>query len=465
MTTTKKINHLYWRAGFGLSAEEWSQKQSVRLDACINELFEQAKQKEQIFSTSVTLPNYSNSRLKSMSKKEQNELRKQGLKMVRQLNVEWVERMGNPAESALLEKMTLFWHGHFACVTKTPELAFRQLSTIRKNALGSFRSLLHDMSRDVSMIRFLNNQQNKKRSPNENFARELMELFTIGRGHYTEQDIKEAARAFTGWSGDYQGDFIFRKRQHDFGEKTFMGKTGTFGGRDIIEMILSRPETALFVTRKIYRFFVNEQVDEKRVITLANYFFETDYNITLLMRRIFESDWFYDQQNVGTRIKSPVELLAGMTRQLQLHFDEVKSSLFIQKALGQILFNPPNVAGWKGGKAWIDNSTLMIRLNLVTYLVLGTDVDLRTKDEFEAIKRGFRFKKINGQVDISPIQEKFDYVENRQKTFDQLKAFLIVPKTDHTKSFFDPFVVQESNTDYIKSLMIRLMSLPEYQLC
>ncbi|MDV7393426.1 DUF1800 family protein, partial [Arthrospira platensis SPKY1] len=154
-----------------------------------------------------------------------NEERKQELldkerQLVFSLNAKWIHRMASPVASPLLERAALFWHGHFACTSNLGLLASGQLSTLRRHALGNFRDLTLAMARDAAMIRFLNNQQNKKEQPNENFARELMELFTIGRGHYTEQDVKEAARAFTGWSSNLRGEFVFRKFQHDYGAKT-----------------------------------------------------------------------------------------------------------------------------------------------------------------------------------------------------------------------------------------------------
>ena len=150
---------------------------------------------------------------------------------------------------------------------------------------------------------FLNNQQNKKQHPNENFAREVMELFTLGRGNYTENDIKEAARAFTGWGYNVGGDFVFRKNQHDTGTKTVLGKTGNFDGDDIIDILLEQKQTAIFITKKVYKFFVNENIDAEKVEWLGNRFFQSGYNIKNLLEDIFISDWFYAEKNIGTKIK------------------------------------------------------------------------------------------------------------------------------------------------------------------
>ncbi|MEM9819648.1 MAG: DUF1800 domain-containing protein, partial [Bacteroidota bacterium] len=348
MTHQQKVQHLYWRAGFGQSPAEWKAQENQSLSTIIHQLFTAAQNAREL-PTSTSLISREMAAMNESSKKEK---RKQARRAVLRLNQEWIERMANPSHPVLLEKMTLFWHGHFACITRQPHLAGQQLQTIRQHALGNFKDLVLAMAKDVSMIRFLNNQQNKKRKPNENFARELMELFTIGRGNYTEQDIKAAARAFTGWSSNLRGEYKFKRRQHDYGSKTFMGKTGNFGGEDIIDILLERRETAQFISRKVYRYFVNEKVDERRVSALAAQFYQSNYNITALMKQIFSSDWFYAPENVGVKIKSPIELLVGMMRSLNVQFAQAKGMLFVQKALGQILFRPPNVAGWPGGKSW-----------------------------------------------------------------------------------------------------------------
>ena len=214
------------------------------------------------------------------------------------------------------------------------------------------------------MLQFLNNQQNRKQHPNENFAREVMELFTIGRGNYTEQDVKEAARAFTGWGANVKGEFVFRRFQHDTGIKTIFGKTGNFDGDDVIDILLEQKATAYFISYKVYRFFVNEEADIEKIDWLAGRFYQSGYKIASLMEDIFTSEWFYEDKNIGAKIKSPIELLAGIRRILPMSIEEEEAQLIIQRILGQMLFYPPNVAGWPGGKSWIDSSSLMMRMRL-----------------------------------------------------------------------------------------------------
>ena len=195
-------------------------------------------------------------RLQKLSQEEKKMLRKQSVQDLKNLNLTWLSEMIN-SEAQLREKMSLFWHGHFAC--RVINIYFQQqlLNTIRENALDNFGDLLREVSKSPAMLAFLNNQQNKKQHPNENFAREVMELFTMGRGNYTEQDVKEGARAFTGWGFNLKGEFVNRPFLHDNGIKQFLGKTGNFDGDDIIDILLEQQQTATFIVRKIYKQFVN----------------------------------------------------------------------------------------------------------------------------------------------------------------------------------------------------------------
>ena len=452
------INHLYWRAGFGLSPQEWKIRQGWTIEQAVNDLFSTAQRNASLATGSAPDINP-----RELDRDMVMELRKKERRKVAQQNVDWIKRMANPEEPALLERMSLFWHGHFACTTRNSYLASMQLNTLRDNALGNFRDLVLAMARDVSMIRFLNNQQNRKEQPNENFARELMELFTIGRGNYTEEDIKEAAKAFTGWSSNLKGEFVFRNRWHDYGTKTFMGKKGRFNGDDIIDIILEKRETAEFITAKIYRYFVNQELDPGIHRDLANFFYHSGYNIESLMRRIFLSDWFYDAHNRGAKIKSPVELLAGMIRSLNIQMENDLGLLLVQRALGQTLFNPPNVAGWPGGRSWIDNSTLLLRLNLPGYLFNGSEANIRGKDSLKAQQRGGATRLV-ASIDL---QTYFKELGNtsRDEILEILGSYLLVTSTPLEKELVDRMAGNGNNQDYIKASLLAFLSLPEYQVC
>ncbi len=454
------IHHLYHRVGFGLSPQQWQRRQSWRRDEALSELLRHSGK-----ASALPLPESSlaSSGMRSMSREQRAELFKAERGRVAEQNAAWLQRMAEEDQPALLERMCLFWHGHFACESRLGQLAVQQLNSIRQHALGNFRELLLAVARDPGMIRYLNNQQNRKGQPNENFARELMELFTLGRGHYTEKDVKEAARAFTGWSSNLRGEYVFRARQHDYGSKTIFGKSGRFGGEDVIDAILEKRDAARFITRKLYRYFVNEQVDENRVAELSRQFYESGYDIGRLMQEMLCSDWFYASRHMGSKFKSPVELLAGMMRQLGIRGLGTRQLVGLQRALGQVLFNPPNVAGWPGGRNWIDNSTLMVRLQLPEALYRASEFSFQLKEEPE--REGFR--KLRGLKAEFRWQPLYDLVEgqNEEAAFETLASYLLaVPPRIRWKDL-QPHVSGASTAAFVQTLSIRLMSLPEYQLC
>ncbi|MEZ5040909.1 MAG: DUF1800 domain-containing protein [Saprospiraceae bacterium] len=456
----ENINHLYWRAGFGLSMPEWKEKRNWSTQQAVQQLFDVAQQKGPITPQAEALTTFD----PNMTESSKAERLKQEKRLVVLQSSDWIKRMASTEESPFLERMCLFWHGHFACQTKIAALATNQLNTIRQHALGHFRDLLLAITKDASMIRFLNNQQNKKQKPNENFARELMELFTIGRGHYSETDIKEAARAFTGWSSDLNGAFVFRPALHDYGSKTFFGKNGRFDGTDIIDLILEKRETAVFLTQKIYRYFVNEKLDHRIVEDLAKQFYDSDYHIGQLMRTIFTSDWFYLPANKGVKIKSPVALIAGMIRSLNIQFENELALVFIQKSLGQSLFNPPNVAGWPGHKNWIDNSTLLLRLNLPAFLFNSQEVNFRLKEEFEATQRNKATQRLAATVDLQPIYEHL-----KGKPLEQqlalLSTFFLLQASPPSIDLFRQMTRGKTEEEALKLLVMGILSLPSYQMC
>ncbi len=454
-----QIKQLLWRAGFGPSPQEWLRYRQMNPVQAYSELRRQAVKPKPLpmpeFLFDGTLPD--------INKETVLELREKSIRQVIEVNTAWMERMANPAEPALLERMTLFWHGHFACRMLDGRLAVQYLNTIRKHALGNFKDLLLGIAQTPAMIRYLNNQQNRKQQPNENFARELMELFTLGRGQYTERDIKEAARAFTGWSSNLRGEYVFRAFQHDTGQKTIFGKSGTFGGEEVIDLILKKPEAAEFIVRKIYRYFVHPSLDEQRVQDLSRTFFASNYDIGELMESIFSSEWFYAPGNQGKKIKSPVDFAVGMTRQLELQFPDPRSWILLQKGLGQQLINPPNVAGWPGGRSWIDNSTLMLRLNIPSYLFGLDQINFRPKAGLKAMQEEEDVRKLSVQF---PDNNFNGLVSGRadQADFQALRDFLIV-NGDHISYDFLKRALQQNGPKAVTEMGIRLMSLPEYQIC
>jgi uncharacterized protein (DUF1800 family) len=278
----------------------------------------------------------------------------------------WANRM-LATRRPLEEKLTLFWHGHFATgenKVRDYRMMLRQNEMFRAHASGNLRDLLTGILKDPAMLVYLDNGENVKRHPNENFGRELLELFTMGVGNYTERDVREAARAFTGWTNDVL-TFKLDRDQHDFGDKTFLGRSGTFDGGDIIDIILGQPVTGEFVAAKLYRFFVRDEIAASVKSELGRSFRDGGYQIKPLLKRVFLSRDFYSPPSFATQIKSPVHLTVSTYKKLGLReVPTIPDFGRMISSLGQSLFDPPNVAGWAGGRTWITPSTLLQRGNL-----------------------------------------------------------------------------------------------------
>ncbi len=476
--------HIWWRAGFGPPADLVYALSKQEPDELFHSILKASEKRPALFDLAdpelkemMSRNTTAMMKMQALKPQEKQLIRNQSVQDIARLNIRWLQEMtDSPAQ--LREKMALFWHGHFA--TKTVNILYDQalLNTIREHALGNFRDLLFQVSKSASMIRFLNNNQNKKGHPNENFARELMELFTVGRGNYSESDVKESARAFTGWGTTLEGDFDFRDRQHDDGVKSFFGKRGNLSGEDILEILLSQKQTAIFITRKIYRFFVNEKVDEGRVNKLAEEFYGNGYDIRLLMISIFTSTWFFDPKNVGTQIKSPVVWLAGMRRQLPMEIQNPLVQLVLERLLGQVLFAPPNVAGWPGGIHWIDSSSLMLRMQIPGIISRSDAIVSNPKDD-DDLMMGMRDKSLamNIRKLRNPGMKFFqadifwsEYIKNFNKTpenaiYRTVCDFLLQKPLPLKEEEMTKYIDESCRDAKIKSLTVRVMGTPEYQLC
>ena len=379
------IQHLYWRVGFGISISELDNLKSDSKSNIITSIFSKSKVVN-LLQLDLSELNPIKSKNPKVLKREMGEaafqkLRQKGRQKVKDLNHAWIDRLSEPS-SILREKMTLFWANIFVCRDNNIFHIQHYNNTLRRHALGDFRNFVKAIAKEASMSKYLNNRQNVKESPNENFARELMELFTLGVGNYTEKDIKESARAFSGWSFKNNGDFFLRKQKHDYEEKTFFGKTGHFNGDDIIDIILEQKQCAKFICIKVYKYFVNPNVDQDRLEEITTLFYK-EYNIEKLMQHIFTSDWFYNEENIGAKIKSPIELLVGIHRVVPVTFNKKKQLHYLQKMMGQVLLYPDNVSGWKGDKNWIDSNTLMFRMKLPSLLLNNAIINLEEKGAFE----------------------------------------------------------------------------------
>jgi uncharacterized protein (DUF1800 family) len=473
MSDFQKNHHLLWRAGFGPAVEQWpdldrfppqqfwqalvraSKKNPESIDVAANAI-------DGLILGAQTFAELSKKELDADQRKELQQRNRNG---IRDLNTRWMRRMVN-SSAQLREKMAFFWHGHFACRNLNVLYQQQLLDILRQNALGNFGTILKSVSRSAAMLNFLNNQQNRKDHPNENFAREVMELFTMGRGHYTEKDIKEAARAFTGWASNFQGEFVFRRFQHDFGSKTVLGRTGNFDGEDILDLLLEQKQTAVYLTTKLYRFFVHDTPDPKRIEWLADRFYRNQYEILPLLEDIFTSDWFYAPKHIGTRIKSPVELLVGIQRVLPIEFNDPSGLLLLQRGLGQVLFYPPNVAGWPGGKTWIDSSSLMLRMR-VPRLLLGEDEwNFQTKSD-DDVQMGMMQnmqRRFEGTINWSLLLKACEGIPVDQLT-DRLMDSLLLIRDPRSVGPIRSYSKTVDRDTAIRSLTAHILSIPEYQLC
>ncbi len=338
---------------------EWASKERALADMRMN-----VEQRREALQTT-----------RGMSAEEADRARREMFRKVQQQNRAhalemqgwWFRRILH-TKAPLREKMTLFWHDHFASSVqkvKQPILMLRQNELFRRHALGSFHELTQAIVTDPAMMLYLDTQNSRKGMPNENFAREVMELFTLGEGQYSEDDIREAARAFTGYQLDrFSGKVQHVKRQWDDGRKTLFGKTGNFDGNDVVDLIFDQPQAPRFIARKIWEFFAYENPSERAVNALAAILRQADFKTEPLLREIFLSREFYSEAAMRTQIKSPVQFIVQLLKQLEISDPPAGFPILAQQQLGQILFMPPNVAGWDWGQAWINTNTLLTRYNL-----------------------------------------------------------------------------------------------------
>ncbi|MCE9589569.1 MAG: DUF1800 domain-containing protein [Planctomycetes bacterium] len=391
-----QARHLLHRAGFGGTPKQIDAVHEMGLDGAVNFLVDYdnidvSHLGTPRFDPDIMKPVPPEQRMAAQAARRENDKAEierlrmlflqrqaQDLTQMRRIEQWWLSRMIE-SPRPLEEKLTLLWHGHFATNHRTIHdswLMLEQNRFFRQNAAGNFADLARGIVRDPAMIHFLNNDSNRKMHPNENLARELMELFTLGEGHYSEQDIKEGARALTGNTAD-DNDFAFNARAHDTGEKTILGQRGTFDGEGFVRVLLNRPECPLFIARKLYRHFVgdiNVEPDPAQaaaIIALAKSLVENRYELRPVLKTLFSSKHFYDPRVMGSMVKSPAQLLVGTVRTLDTPPRDLDILTEAMAMMGQKLFDPPSVAGWDGGRGWINTSTLFVRQNVSAYLVAG----------------------------------------------------------------------------------------------
>ena len=378
------LAHLMRRAGFGATRDE--------LEACARDGYEATVDRLLDTSNPVSMSEYL---IRRFHPDESSMLNGLAGKYA------WLYRM-TTTDAPLVEKMALFWHGIFATgypkVINSKPLS-DQIRMFKRWGIGSFKALLVELSKDPAMIIWLDNHQNHKGAINENFGRELLELFSMGVGNYTEDDVKECARAFTGWTignreymeirsnrdsdwpyGRISWHFDYRTEDHDDGEKEFLGQTGTFNGEDIVDIICRQPATARFISRHMYHFFVADEPpvpqwpyepprDSEAIDVLSQAYFDGKYDIGFMLRALFNSDFFKSEGCWYEKVKSPAELVTGVLRlteaQDRPRYETIGKGQRIEY-MGQMLNNPPSVEGWDGGLAWIDTGALVERMNFAS---------------------------------------------------------------------------------------------------
>ncbi|HVK59518.1 MAG TPA: DUF1800 domain-containing protein [Candidatus Kapabacteria bacterium] len=468
--------HLLNRAGFGGTPAEIEKLTALGPEKAIDSLlnFESipdatqnpqwAKVDPDRFNKYKTMRDATPEQKQEMRREEQRSQRNE----LQELRQWWLERMAR-GPRPLQEKLVLFWHGHFATSAqkvKDSYLMWKQNEVFRRHGSSDWLTLLTEVSKDPAMLVWLDQAQSRKQHPNENFAREVMELFSLGEGHYTEKDITEAARAFTGWSYDrLNQDFIYRRNQHDDGPKTIFGKTGAFSGDDVLKLIVSQPQTSRFIARKLWTFFAAEKVSEGLIETLAVIFRANRLQFRPLLRAMFLSEEFYAPEVMRQQVKSPVQWLVSSVRMLERNLPPAQLSANALRQLGQDLLLPPNVKGWDGGLSWITTSNLLNRYNYAGYLVLGEN-PINTPKNPAGKKRRMRLRGANS-VDVAAV-----FPESVRKDKNLLAAAVqkrllhgeLKPENQKTLQAYLDSQGELDDVDVLHALRL-VMCTPEFQLC
>jgi len=464
--------HLANRAGFGATPETIVTLTGHYLTDIVDQLMDIPADAWQVPPPDWVNENSADRAERIARRSLSEEERQKVLQMLRQaarenmINLQgwWLNRM-LATPHPLLEKLTLFWHGHFATSNEKvqhPYAMYLQNQTLRRHAAGNWKKMLVAISRDPAMLIYLDNAQSNQQQPNENYARELMELFTLGEGNYTEDDVRAAARAFTGWGIEGERmEFRFRPGAHDNGKKKFMGKAGRLDGTDIIDRILKQPEAAPFICKKLWSFFAYDNPENHIVADLARILVQSHYEWKPVLQAMFNCDAFYSARAMRTQIKSPVQWLVGSCRYLGIPMPDPPVAVAITRMLGQQLFAPPSVKGWDGGYSWITTASLMERYNLAGMLVKGSGRKSRNR-----LPRGMSYA---SSVEPQKILARDTIASNDEAVRELLWRFFHGPLRDKDIAILRTHFgnlpdYREWTDDEIRNLVHLLMSTPHYQL-
>jgi uncharacterized protein (DUF1800 family) len=477
-----KAAHLLNRAGFGGTPVEIEHLVSLGPEEAVSHLVDYERIPDTIAQPEWAKPDPTRADRFMEARKgdpevrrklQQEEQRKQRQNAV-ELKFWWLERMAK-GPRPLQEKMTLFWHGHFATSmekVRDAYLMWLQNDLFRRQAMGNWLAMLIAVAKDPAMLVWLDQAQSRKEHPNENFAREVMELFTLGEGHYTEKDVSEAARALTGWSYDrLNQEFAHRPRLHDAGEKVFLGRKGELTGEDVLAQIVAQPQAARFITAKLWNFFAGEEPADDLVTALAAVFRSSDNNFKPLLATLFRSEEFYANSVIRNQVKSPVQWLVGSVRVLERDLPPPIVCFGLTRNLGQDLFAPPSVKGWDGGLSWITTNNLLARYNEAALLVQGDASAIKSANfgpnaganmQFQNRLQNLRLKSVSVTKILSEDERK-----DKMKLVSALEKRLLQAKlTDKQVKTLHDYLDGQSTLDDTTILnAIRLvMSTPEYQL-
>lgn len=483
-----QARRLLWRAGFGGTPSqarvlaEWGPERAVDTLLNVEEALVYPAPKADDFDSTIMASATREARMEAARARraqdedtlaklrmEREQRERKDRRQIREMQRWWLTRMIETSRP-LEEKMSLFWHGHFATSYRTIENSyhmFLQNEMFRRQAAGNYADLLESIIRDPAMLAYLDNNDSRKERPNENLARELMELFSLGEGNYSERDIKEGARALTGYS--FEGNqFAFEANRHDDGVKTILGRTGRLKGEDFVGAILARPACSEFIAYKLYRFYIGDLPAPKSpmrqpvvsyVRTLAATLRGDKYQLRPMLKKMLLSEHFYDTVGAPARIKSPAELVVGAMRSLRTPARDVDVLTDAMDLMGQNLFFPPSVKGWDGGRSWINTSTLFVRTNIANFLLTGR------------LPRGYDALATTERYDAAPILEG---VNSRTRKDPALLATHVldcalcveVPaeKRDALAEFIRSRGQNDLATTVAESLAL-VAAMPEYQLC
>ncbi len=489
----EQARHLLWRAGFGGTPQQiqtlvgWGPEKSVDylLDpAAIDfepikaDLFDKdimrppTPAEREAYRTAQRSQNEDEvARFRKLRQDREREDRAQ----VNEMQKWWLRRMIETPRP-LEEKMTLFWHGHFATSYRTIENSFHcflQNELFRRHAVGNFADLLFAIIRDPAMIAYLDNNDSRKGRANENLAREIMELFSLGVGNYTETDIKEGARALTGYTFS-DDEFTFARNNHDTGTKTILGRTGKHDGDDFVRTILEQRACSKFICRKLYSFFVRDlppverladkdldPATAKAIAGLAETLLLNKYELRPVLRKLFLSEHFYDTRIMNDKVKSPVTLVVGAVRSMHTPVRKLDILNDALDLMGQNLFFPPSVKGWEGGRSWINTSTFFVRQNILAYLLTGKQpVGYDANADLERFDPMPLLSELGSADPAAP--------SDPSRVVDYLMRLTLGTTSPSAREPLVKFMAESGdrvNADTVTALLLLITSMPEYQLC